>query len=55
MRHAGSNHQAHWSRTCLFAALVQVYVNGEFVGGSDILMGLHKNGELEALFKNAGS
>eukprot|EP00850_Spirogloea_muscicola_P012388 SM000079S22506 [mRNA] locus=s79:517897:526667:- [translate_table: standard] len=25
----------------------QVYINGEFVGGSDILMSLHRSGELE--------
>ena len=28
----------------------QVYVNGEFVGGSDILMGMHESGELKKLF-----
>jgi monothiol glutaredoxin len=27
----------------------QVFVNGEFVGGSDILMEMHKSGELEKL------
>jgi monothiol glutaredoxin len=27
----------------------QVYVKGEFVGGSDILMEMHKSGELEKL------
>lgn len=32
---------------------VQVYVDGEFVGGSDILMGLHKSGELETLLSGA--
>ena len=31
----------------------QVYVNGEFVGGSDILMGMHKSGELEGLLEDA--
>lgn len=31
----------------------QVYVDGEFVGGSDILMGLHKSGELETLLSGA--
>lgn len=29
----------------------QVYVDGEFIGGSDILMGLHQSNELEALLK----
>ena len=27
----------------------QVFVAGEFVGGSDILMGMHNSGELEKL------
>jgi len=27
----------------------QLYVNGEFVGGCDIVMGLHQEGGLEAL------
>jgi len=27
----------------------QVYVNGEFVGGCDILIGMHQSGELEEL------
>ena len=29
----------------------QLYVNGEFVGGSDIMMEMFESGELEALFK----
>ena len=29
--------------------LLQVYINGEFVGGSDLLMGLHQSGELGKL------
>jgi len=29
----------------------QVYVNGEFVGGCDILMGMHQSGELETLLE----
>ena len=28
----------------------QVYINGEFVGGSDILMGMHESGELKKVF-----
>jgi monothiol glutaredoxin len=29
----------------------QLYVNGEFVGGSDILTEMHQNGELQKLLK----
>jgi monothiol glutaredoxin len=29
----------------------QLYVNGEFVGGSDILTEMYQNGELQKLFK----
>jgi len=29
----------------------QLYVNGEFVGGSDILTEMYKNGELQKLLK----
>lgn len=32
----------------------QLYINGEFVGGSDILMGLHKSGDLKALLADSG-
>lgn len=33
----------------------QVFVNGEFVGGCDILLQMHQNGEfIEVLQKNAG-
>ncbi|KIY45014.1 monothiol glutaredoxin [Fistulina hepatica ATCC 64428] len=32
----------------------QVYVNGEFVGGCDIIMGMHQSGELETLLENNG-
>ena len=28
----------------------QLYVNGEFLGGSDIMMELYQNGELKAMF-----
>lgn len=31
----------------------QLYVKGEFVGGSDILMGLHQSGDLEPLLEDA--
>ncbi len=31
----------------------QVYVGGEFVGGSDILMEMHENGELAPLIEEA--
>jgi len=30
----------------------QLYVNGEFVGGSDIMMNMHQSGELAELFKD---
>ncbi|KAI5121873.1 hypothetical protein M0805_001081 [Coniferiporia weirii] len=29
----------------------QVYVNGEFVGGCDIILGMHQSGELETLLR----
>ena len=31
----------------------QVYIGGEFVGGSDILMEMHENGEIEPLIEEA--
>lgn len=31
----------------------QLYVNGEFVGGSDIMMEMYQSGELQQLFTNA--
>lgn len=31
----------------------QLYVNGEFVGGSDIMMEMYENGELQELLKKA--
>lgn len=32
----------------------QLYLNGEFVGGCDILMGMHQNGELAKLLSGEG-
>jgi monothiol glutaredoxin len=32
----------------------QLFVNGELVGGCDIAIELHNNGELEKIFANAG-
>ena len=32
----------------------QVYINGEFVGGCDILLNLHQTGELETILREAG-
>lgn len=32
----------------------QLYVNKEFVGGCDILVGMHQSGELETLLESAG-
>lgn len=29
----------------------QLYVNGEFIGGCDIVMAMHESGELKELFK----
>lgn len=29
----------------------QIYVNGQFIGGSDILTQMHESGELEAILK----
>ena len=31
----------------------QVYINGQFIGGSDIVLEMSKNGELEKLIKGA--
>lgn len=33
----------------------QVYVDGEFIGGADIVREMHQKGELEALVKKAAS
>jgi hypothetical protein len=30
-------------------------VNGEFVGGCDIVMSMHQSGELESMLENAGA
>jgi hypothetical protein len=32
----------------------QLYVNGEFVGGCDIVMNMHQSGELEKVLETAG-
>lgn len=32
----------------------QIFVKGEFIGGSDILMQMHQNGELSSLFEKHG-
>ncbi|TCD71764.1 monothiol glutaredoxin grx5 [Steccherinum ochraceum] len=32
----------------------QVYINGEFVGGCDIILGMHQSGELETLLEKHG-
>ena len=32
----------------------QLYVNGEFVGGCDIVMNMHQSGELEKMLESAG-
>ena len=33
--------------------ILQVYINGEFVGGCDIVREMHENGELEPLIQAA--
>ena len=33
----------------------QLYVNGEFLGGSDIMMEMYESGELAAMFGNANA
>ena len=33
----------------------QLYVKGEFIGGSDIMMEMYESGELAALFENAAA
>ncbi|OAE31971.1 hypothetical protein AXG93_4421s1220 [Marchantia polymorpha subsp. ruderalis] len=33
----------------------QVFINGEFVGGSDILISMHRSGELESLLKETSA
>lgn len=45
------NMKGEWCAfSCCDLAAVQVYIKGDFVGGSDILMGMHQSGELtEAL------
>ena len=35
--------------------LPQIYVKGEFIGGSDILREMYASGELQALFTKAGA
>ncbi|WFD37571.1 monothiol glutaredoxin grx5 [Malassezia japonica] len=32
----------------------QVYINGEFVGGCDIMLNMHQTGELESMLQKAG-
>ena len=32
----------------------QIYFNGEFIGGCDLLLEMHKNGELVEELKNIG-
>lgn len=33
----------------------QLYINGEFIGGSDIMMEMHESGELKALLDQAAT
>ena len=32
----------------------QLYLNGEFIGGCDILLGMHQSGELEDMLVKVG-
>jgi monothiol glutaredoxin len=42
----GTKDYANWP------TIPQLYVNGEFVGGSDIMMEMHQAGELQALLES---
>ena len=42
---AGMKHYSEW------ATFPQLYVNKEFLGGCDIVMSMHENGELDAALK----
>jgi monothiol glutaredoxin len=33
----------------------QIFIGGEFVGGCDILLNLHRQGELEKMLRDAGA
>jgi monothiol glutaredoxin len=33
----------------------QVYINGEFIGGCDIMMNLHQEKELSDIFEKSGA
>ena len=37
--------------TCKGEIYVQIYVKGEFIGGSDLLMEMHQKGELDSVLK----
>jgi monothiol glutaredoxin len=43
----GIKHYSNWP------TIPQVYINGEFVGGCDIVREMHANGELEPLIRAA--
>ena len=44
----GIKHFSQWP------TIPQLYVNGEFVGGCDIISEMFQSGELETLFKDSG-
>jgi len=44
----GIKHYSDWS------TIPQLYVKGEFVGGSDIMMEMYESGELQQLFADSG-
>lgn len=35
--------------------MLQIFVKGDFIGGSDILMEMHKAGELEKIAEDLGA
>jgi monothiol glutaredoxin len=45
----GIKEYAHWP------TIPQLYVGGEFVGGSDIMMEMHEAGELQSLLSSANA
>lgn len=46
--HAGLKEYSDWP------TIPQLYVDKEFVGGCDILMSMHQNGELGKMFEDKG-
>ncbi|KAF9599870.1 hypothetical protein IFM89_001816 [Coptis chinensis] len=36
-----------YSKSCHWPTFPQIFINGEFIGGSDIILGMHQSGELK--------